>query len=107
MARKPSHLGSYAMPSPEGRVSASLASMGSTGGSIGKVITVSSREAAALEQCRKPRIVAIPIPFGVHWKVDEVDVVCLVRLVEPFEHRCRIPQRAVDHGEGCRRHVAV
>src|SRR5262245_34109289 len=36
MARKPSHFGSKSQPFPEGSSSASFASIGSTGGSIGK-----------------------------------------------------------------------
>ena len=37
MARKPSHFGSNSQPSPSGSSSASLASIGSIGGSIGKL----------------------------------------------------------------------
>src|SRR5438270_6808045 len=37
MARKPSHFGSNNQPSPAGSASASLASIGSIGGSIGKL----------------------------------------------------------------------
>src|SRR5689334_579936 len=38
IARKPSHLGSYSQPSPSGRPSEALASIGSSGGSNGRCI---------------------------------------------------------------------
>src|SRR3954464_6763494 len=50
MARKPSHFGSKSHPSPGGRASASLASMGSTGGSITSRPHASSRRPAAAQR---------------------------------------------------------
>src|SRR6267142_1720545 len=47
MARNPSHFGSKSHPSPSGRTLASLASIGSTGGAMGKAMRRSGRTAAA------------------------------------------------------------
>src|SRR5207253_8648795 len=47
MARNPSHFGSNSQPSPSGSAEASLASMGSMGGSMGKGMRTASSAAPA------------------------------------------------------------